>query len=126
MNTTLRVTLLTALILYLLWIFFLLKKRRLQLRYTLLWLLLGVVMFLIALFPKPFMFLMGSIGIIEPTNGLFAALLFLLLIILISMTSIISNMNTQIRMLAQKFAHCEKRVRDLEHGKDHRLPEKES
>ena len=82
MNTILRIALWTALFLYFGGIFYLLKKRLLELRYTLLWIFSGIVMMLIVIFPAAFERLMNRIGIIEATNGLFAVVLFLLLVIL--------------------------------------------
>ncbi len=114
MNTILRIALWTALFLYFGGIFYLLKKRLLELRYTLLWIFSGIVMMLIVIFPAAFERLMNRIGIIEATNGLFAVVLFLLLVILVSMTSALSKMNRQIKTLAQKFAAYEKRLRALE------------
>lgn len=114
MNTILRIALLTALFLYFAGIFYLLKKRLLELRYTLLWIFSGIVMMLIVIFPAAFERLMNRIGIIEAPNGLFAVVLFLLLVILVSMTSALSKMNRQIKTLAQKFAAYEKRLRMLE------------
>lgn len=114
MNTMLRIALWTALFLYFGGIFYLLKKRLLELRYTLLWIFSGIVMMLIVIFPAAFERLMNRIGIIEAPNGLFAVVLFLLLVILVSMTSALSKMNRQIKTLAQKFAAYEKRLRMLE------------
>lgn len=114
MNTILRIALWTALFLYFGGIFYLLKKRLLELRYTLLWIFSGIVMMLIVIFPAAFERLMNRIGIIEAPNGLFAVVLFLLLVILVSMTSALSKMNRQIKTLAQKFAAYEKRLRMLE------------
>ena len=54
MNTILRIALLTALFLYFGGIFYLLKKRLLELRYTLLWIFSGIVMMLIVIFPAAF------------------------------------------------------------------------
>lgn len=93
----------------------LLKKQLLALRYTLLWIFAGIVMALILIFPSTFEQLMSRIGIIEATNGLFAVALFLLLVILVSMTAVLSKMNGQIKTLAQRLALLEKRVRMTEH-----------
>lgn len=120
MNTKLRLAILIALVLYFICIFHLLKKKRLGLRYTLLWLLSGVIMVLIALFPSPFAFLMRQIGVIEMTNGLFAVMLFLLIIILISMTAVITGLNERVRTLTQRYAQIEKRLRELENEKTDR------
>lgn len=114
MNATLRIWFLVALMIYFICVFYLLKKRRLELKYTLLWLFSGTVMLLVVLFPSPFERILSSIGVLELTNGLFALVLFLFLIIFISMTAVLSELNNKFRTLSQKFALCEKKVRDLE------------
>ena len=70
-------------------------------------------MFLIALFPNVFEAMIHKIGIVEMTNGLFAVVLFAVLIILISITSIVSKMNARIRQLVQQCAMYEKEIRNL-------------
>ncbi len=114
MNIYLRMTLILAVIIYFVCIIVLLKKRRLELKYTLLWLFGGLVMVLILIFPDIFMSLMRKIGIVDATNGLFAAFSFIIIIILMSITSIVSKLNSGIRGLTQKCAIYEKRIRELE------------
>ena len=101
MNATLRIWFLVALMIYFICVFYLLKKRRLELKYTLLWLFSGTVMLLVVLFPSPFERILSSIGVLELTNGLFALVLFLFLIIFISMTAVLSELNNKFRTLSQ-------------------------
>ncbi len=113
MKTLLMISLLAAIILYFIILFNLLKNKKLNLKYTLLWFLLGAVMIVLVLFPKildSFKF----IGIVEPINGLFAVLIFCLLMILMSITSIVSKLNEKNKTLIQEFAMLEKRIRELE------------
>jgi hypothetical protein len=48
------------------------------------------------------------------TNGLFAFLFFAIIILLMSLTSIVSKMNNNMRQLVQQCAMYEKRIRELE------------
>ena len=114
----LRIALLVALALYFCSIFVLLKKKRLELRYTLLWIFGGIIMLLLLAFPGAFGALLRLIGVVEVTNGLFGIVLFLLLIILISMTSVLSQLSNKLRTLTQICAQYEKRIRDLEDEKE--------
>ena len=66
----LRIALLAALALYFCSIFVLLKKKRLELRYTLLWIFGGIIMLLLLAFPGTFGALLRLIGVVEVTNGL--------------------------------------------------------
>ena len=118
MNVTLRIVLAIALLLYFVCLIHLLRKKKLDLRYTLLWLLMGFVMALILIFPGVFSYLIGLIGIVESVNGLFAVLIFALIIILVSITSIVSKLNRDLRRLTQNCAIYEKRIRELEEKND--------
>ena len=114
MDVRLRISLICAVIVYFICIISLLAKKRLALKYTLLWIFGGLLMAMVLAFPKMFMALMNLFGIIEPVNGIFAFVFFLLILILISLTSVLSLLNNQVRSLAQKCALAEKRIRDLE------------
>lgn len=113
MDMSLRITIIVALVIYYACIFYLLRRKSLTLKYTLLWILSGFVMILIVSFPDTFEKMMHKIGIVEMTNGLFAVVLFAILIILISITSIVSKMNSRIRQLVQQCAMYEQEIRKL-------------
>lgn len=114
MNSSLRIVLSIALLLYYICIFYFLKKKSLTLKYTLLWLFTGLVMVLVVIFPQVLETVLHAMGIVELTNGLFGLVCFALLIILLSITSIVSMLNDKLRKLVQQCAMYEKRIRDLE------------
>lgn len=114
MDMSLRITIIVALVIYYACIFYLLRRKSLTLKYTLLWILSGFVMILIVSFPDTFEKMMHKIGIVEMTNGLFAVVLFAILIILISITSIVSKMNGKLRQLIQQCSMYEKEIRNLQ------------
>jgi len=94
--------------------FYLLKKKVLLLKYTLMWLFSGLVMAVVVIFPGLLNKFSMLVGIKTPSNALFAALIFIILLILMSLTSIISGLSVTNIKLAQSVALLEKRVRDLE------------
>lgn len=114
MTFRLNIFLWIAIFFYFLCILHLLKKRKLTLKYSLMWIFSGIVIFLIILFPSIFNMLMSKIGIVNASNGLFAICIFLFLIILLMLTSIISGMNNKIKTLIQMEGINEKRIRELE------------
>lgn len=114
MNTSLRIVLSIALVIYYACIFYFLKKKSLTLKYTLLWLFTGFVMVLIVIFPQALEQILHWVGVVELTNGLFGIVCFALLIILLSITSIVSILNEKMRRLVQQCAMYEKRIRELE------------
>lgn len=114
MNQMLQVEMLLAIAAYFIILIHLLRKKSLNLKYTLLWLFAGLIMLVLALFPGILDVFSGLLGIYDPTNALFAVILFCLLMILVSLTAIVSKMHEQIKRLAQSQAILEKRLRDIE------------
>lgn len=110
----LRIAMLLAVVLYFGLVFHLLKRKSLNLKYTLLWLFSGVMMLLLAVFPQILNAFTSLVGIYEPTNALFAVIFFCIIIILMSLTAIVSKLNEKSKRLIQSIALLEKRVRDLE------------
>ena len=110
----LRVNLLVALTVFLIVILSLLKKRRLALKYKLLWLLTVVVMLILVLFPDLLLRVAPILGIQSVMNALYFFLIGFILIILMSLTSIVSVQKERIRKLAECNALLEQRMRHLE------------
>ena len=121
--STLRVTLIAAVICYFIIILYFLKNRALNLKYTLLWLLAGVVMGILVIFPELLERIIHLFGIQDNMNGLFIIAIWFMLMILMALTSIASRQNMKIRLLVQEIGILDKRIRELEDGKNDR-PEK--
>lgn len=103
-----------AVALFFLLVFFLLKKNRLSLRYSLLWLLSGVIMLVLALFPGLLDRFARLIGIYSSVNALFAVIFFCGLMLMISFTVIVSREKQEIVRSIQRMAVLEKRIQELE------------
>ena len=110
----LRITLIVALCCYFILILYFLKKRALELKYTLLWLLAGVVMGLTVVFPKLLLHITKFLGIVSLMNGLYVLCIGFIIIILMALTSIVSKQTMKIRVLVQENAMNEKRLREME------------
>jgi hypothetical protein len=54
------------------------------------------------------------LGISNPLNGLYALLLFFILILIMSLTAIVSKLNEKNREIIQTMGLLEKRIRELE------------
>ena len=116
-TSTLRFAMLGAIVLYFVLLVLLLKKKSLSLKYSLLWFFAGLVMLLLALWPGILVALTAALGIQLPVNALFAIMFFCIIIILVSITSIVSKLNSKVTCLSQEIALLEKRIRELESGK---------
>lgn len=110
----LQMVLLIAVCIYFVMVFHLLKRKMLNLKYTLLWLVSGLVMLILTIFPRILQFFASAVGISDPMNALFSIILFCIIIILMSLTAIVSKLNEKNKNLIQSVALLEKRVRDLE------------
>lgn len=113
----LRNTLIFAICCYFILILIFLKRKSLELKYTLLWLFAGVFMGIMILFPKCLGYLTRLLGIQSTMNGLYIVCIGFIIIILMALTSIVSKQTRKIRILVQEIAMLEKRVRELEEKK---------
>ena len=112
--STLRFTLIIAVICYFIIILYFLKQRALNLKYTLLWLLAGAVMGLLVICPELLVRIIHIFGIEDNMNGLFIICIAFILMILMALTSIASRQNMKIRSLVQEIGILDKRIRELE------------
>lgn len=114
MNSILQIAMIVAILFYFICLFTLLSKNKVALKYILLWLITGVVMLLIAIFPAILKIPLHWLGIVEFTNGLFAVVFFFLIIIIMSLTMVLSDFSEKQRDMVQKMAIYEYRIRKLE------------
>ena len=112
--STLRITLIIAVICYFVIILYFLKQRALNLKYTLLWLLSGVVLGILVIYPELLRYIIRILGIEDNMNGLFIICIAFMLMIMMALTSIASRQNMKIRQLVQEIAILDKHIRELE------------
>ena len=113
MSLELRLALITGILIYFAVIMVLLSKKRLNLKYSLLWFFSAIALLIFALFPKIIYWLSDLIGIAVPTNTVLVLVIFCMLLILISLTSIVSNQSKSIKRLIQQLAILEKQIEDV-------------
>ena len=111
---TLRITLISAVICYFIIILYFLKQKALNLKYTLLWILAGVVMGILVIVPELLVSIIHIFGIQSNMNCLFIFAIGFVIMILLSLTSIASRQNRKIRTLTQEMSILDKKVRELE------------
>jgi hypothetical protein len=93
-------------------IFELIRSRRLQERYALLWLLTGVVILVLAAWRQALGKLADTFGISYPPSMLFLLTGFFVLVLLLHYSTVISRLSDQNRILAQRLALLEGRVNE--------------
>ena len=116
MSTRLRIILFVAFLIILLWILRQVQKRRLDLRYTLSWLLLNVVLIFLVLFPGILSGMARFFGIYSPVNMIFFCGFGFSLIIIYTLTAAVSKLAEEVKRLAQKIALLEKEKEEEREG----------
>ena len=112
--TPLRVSIVAALAALglLLVVFEFIRRRRLQERYALLWILTGVVVLVLALWREALGGLAELVGIAYPPSALFVLASVFILLVLLDYSTVISKLSNQNRILAQRIALLENRLED--------------
>jgi hypothetical protein len=90
----------------------LIRSRRLQERYALLWLLTGVAMLLLALWRGALAKLSNLVGINYPPSALFVLFGFFIIVLLLHYSTVISKLSAQNVTLAQRLALLEDRLQE--------------
>lgn len=114
MSSLLRIELIIAVAVYFIIILMFLKNKALALKYTLLWMVAGVVFGIMAIWPETLAYFIKLLGIASDMNGLVVACIALIIVILMSLTSIVSRQADKIKNLTQTIAQIEKRLREAE------------
>lgn len=114
MNTVLHIFLIVVVVIFTLIIIWYLKKRRLNLKYSLAWLAACLVMLVLSIFPSLVEKIGNLVGIATVTSTVFLFAVMFMLVIILTLTMIVSHMNNRIYRLTQMQAILEKRVRELE------------
>jgi hypothetical protein len=95
-------------------VFELIRSRRLQERYALLWLLTGLVIFVLAIWRSLLGRASDLVGIAYPPSALFVLAAFFILLVLLHYSTVISRLSEQNLALAQRLALLENRLGDAE------------
>ena len=114
MSTSLRIFALVLITIYFVVIIRLLKKKKFALKYSLLWFLAGLLMLIVVIWPNVLVWGANLLGIEVASNGLFAMCILLEIMIMISITSVISDFSNRMTSMIQNMALMENRIRILE------------
>ena len=114
MSTSLRIFALVLITIYFVVIIRLLKKKKFALKYSLLWFLAGLLMLIVVIWPNVLVWGAKLLGIEVASNGLFAMCILLEIMIMISITSVISDFANRMTSMIQNMALMENRIRILE------------
>lgn len=94
------------------------RKRKLELKYALAWILVLALVLLVDLVPVILNVLSYALGIVTPVNTLFLLALCFSVLLLFVLTVAVSRMAERIRRLSQALALQEEKIRRLEEKTD--------
>jgi hypothetical protein len=103
-----------AALVFLVVIFELIRRRRLQERYALLWLLTGVLVLVLSAWRDALRQVAEVVGIAYPPSALFVIASFFILVVLLHFSTVISELSERNVTLAQQLAILEERLRRAE------------
>ena len=95
MNLILRISLLIGILVYLALVLTLLKKKTFILKYALIWFISAMLLLILDIFPGIISFVASSLGFQLTANAIFILIIFFILLVLISLTSIASPVSGQ-------------------------------
>lgn len=102
MNTTLHIILIISSIIFFIFIFNMVRMKKLQLKYALTWIAASFSFIIFACFPSVITLLSKLLHIQEPVNALFLLILFFLIIIVFILTLALSRNAERIKTLTQE------------------------
>lgn len=114
MNPFLRLVLTIGTLLFFVFVAYMVRKKRLSLKYTLTWLGASLVLICLAVFDGLIVPFANMLQVREPVNALFLAVFFFVLLILFTLTVTISNNSDNIRALTQELALIKKELEEKE------------
>lgn len=102
MDTKLQVIMTVSSVLFLIYVILMVRNKKIELNYTLIWLLTAVSFIVISLFPALLKIISRLLNIIEPVNTLFLSIIFFMLLIIFSLTVAVSKSAGMIKALTQE------------------------
>jgi hypothetical protein len=94
----------------------LIRSRRLQERYAILWLVTGAVMFVLAIWRGGLSKIADLAGIAYPPSALFVLVSLFILAVLLHYSTVISRLSDQSKILAQRLALLERELEESSGG----------
>ena len=122
MESRIQVVAIVAAVALLLIVLEMVRRRRLMERYALLWMLSAVVILGLAVWQDALEKLAGAMGIVSAPNALFFVALTFVLLLLLHFSAAMSRLSDQSKVIAQRHAILEQRVRELEEARQRPVP----
>ena len=115
MQSRIQIVSIAFAVLVLFGVFELVRRRRLRERYALVWMAAALVLLVLAIWKHLLTFISHAVGIATPSNALFVVAFAFVLLLLLHFSVSVSRLSDQTRVLAQRLALTEERLRGFEH-----------
>ncbi len=120
MNSRLQIIMILASVLFLCYIVLMLRNKKIELKYSLIWLLAGICLLITALFPDLLKLLSKLLNIIEPVNTLFLSIIFFMLMIIFTLTIALSRNANRVKTLSQEIGILKMELEQLKKDRKNR------
>lgn len=100
------------------------KKYKLELKYSLLWLLIVILLFFLSLFPRWISMLSSIVGIEVPSNTLFLFGIISIYLITFTLTVSLSRLSNRAKELTQELGLLKQKVEELERERNNQAERK--
>ncbi len=117
MNKILQIIMIVSSSLFFLFIFNMVRVKRLELKYALTWILTSFSLILLSVFPQLLKFISNILHIKEPVNALFLSIIFFLLLIVFTLTMSLSRNANRVKTLTQEIGILKASIEKLEKEK---------
>ena len=109
MSISLRLGLVIVSLVLLIVVLMQLRKRRIPVKYSLVWILSSFIILLIAIVPQLFVMIAKYLGFVTMSNLVIAMFIFILLMISVTLTVIVSGQRKKITLLIQEVSMLKSR-----------------
>lgn len=109
----LQLFILTVLLFFLLMFIFLVRNKRLELKYSIIWFVILMALLILAIFPAVLKVISNKIGTSVPSNALFMIAILMMIAIMVFLTVAVSELNGKVKRLIQELAIAEEEIRRL-------------
>lgn len=101
-STNLRITLIVGSILFFIFIINMVRTKKLELKYALIWILTSASFIIMSVFPQTVFFIAGLLEVETAANAIFLCIIFLLLLMVFALTVAVSRQSNRIKRLVQE------------------------
>lgn len=110
MSTSLKIFAILFITLIIITIFYLLRKDKISIKYSIVWFIPSFILLIFTIIPGLLVWTSKIMGFQTASNMVFALLICLLVIIIISLTVIVSKQKEQIRRLIQEISIIKEKI----------------